>query len=320
MAKRRKNTVDFAEEVTVPEERIISLADAKVQFLRDVRGLAKQTQRWHKENLNALEKVLGMQGMVIEDCRKLTVSFLKDHFVFYMLEELGLKVNTINGRIRSVRGLIQFLHRESYLPRDYSADLPVLKAEKVIIQAFSEEEITRLLRQPDQSTFTGLRDYTVMLLLLETGMRISELVGIQMADVHIRDGNVLVHGKGSKQRLVPIQSKMRQVLKKYMKERGNALTDALFVTIDNEPIAIGTIQKLIKRYGEQARIANVRVSPHTFRHTMSKYYILAGGDIFSLQRILGHSSMETVRIYVEMFSHDVNLQHSKFSFVEHRLS
>ena len=138
--------------------------------------------------------------------------------------------------------------------------------------------------------------------------------------MHIRDGNILVHGKGSKQRLVPIQSKMRQVLQKYTKERGNALTDALFVTIDNEPIAIGTIQKLIKQYGEQARIANVRVSPHTFRHTMAKYYILAGGDIFSLQRILGHSSMETVRIYVEMFSHDVNLQHSKFSFVEHRLS
>jgi integrase/recombinase XerD len=320
MAKRKKNKVDFVEEVVVPEERIISLADAKVQFLRDVRGLAKQTQRWHKENLNALEKVLGMQSLVIDDCRKLTVPFLKDHFVFYMLEDLGLKVNTINGRIRSVRGLIQFLHRENYLPRDYSADLPVLKAEKVIIQAFSEEEIARLLRQPDQSTFTGLRDYTVMLLLLETGMRISELVGIQMADVHIRDGNVLVHGKGSKQRLVPIQSKMRQALQKYTKERGNALTDALFVTIDNEPIAIGTIQKLIKQYGEQARIANVRVSPHTFRHTMAKYYILAGGDIFSLQRILGHSSMETVRIYVEMFSHDVNLQHSKFSFVEHRLS
>lgn len=169
MAKRRKNTVDFVEEVAVPEERMITLSDAKVQFLRDVRGLAKQTQRWHKENLNALEKVLGMQGLVIDDCRKLTVSFLKDHFVLYMLEELGLKVNTINGRIRSVRGLIQFLHRENYLPRDYSADLPVLKAEKVIIQAFSEEEIARLLRQPDQSTFTGLRDYTVMLLLLEPG-------------------------------------------------------------------------------------------------------------------------------------------------------
>ncbi len=320
MAKRRKNTIDFVEEVAVPEERVISLADAKVQFLRDIRGLAKQTQRWHKENLNALEKVLGMQGVTIEDCRKLTVSFLKEHFVFYMLEELGLKVNTINGRIRSVRGLIQFLHRESYLPRDYSADLPVLKAEKVIIQTFSEDEISRLLRQPDQSTFTGLRDYTMMLLLFETGIRISELVGIQMSDVHLRDGNVLVHGKGSKQRLVPIQSKMRQVLQRYIRERGNALTDALFVTIDEEPIAIGTTQKLIKQYGEQARITNVRVSPHTFRHTMAKYYILAGGDIFSLQRILGHSSMETVRIYVEMFSHDVNLQHSKYSFVEHRLS
>ncbi|RIV22102.1 hypothetical protein D2Q93_09490 [Alicyclobacillaceae bacterium I2511] len=77
-----KNTVDFVEEVAVPQERVISLADAKVQFLRDIRGLAKQTQRWHRENLNALEKVLSMQGMVIDDCRKLTVSFLKEHFVF----------------------------------------------------------------------------------------------------------------------------------------------------------------------------------------------------------------------------------------------
>ncbi|RIV22083.1 hypothetical protein D2Q93_09395 [Alicyclobacillaceae bacterium I2511] len=148
----------------------------------------------------------------------------------------------------------------------------------------------------------------------------SELVGIQLSDAHIRDGNILVHGKGSKQRLVPIQSKMRQVLQKYIRERGNALTDALFVTIDEESIAIGTTQKLIKQYGEQAQITNVRVSPHTFRHTMAKLYILAGGDIFSLQRILDHSSMETVRIYVEMFSHDVNMQHSQFSFVEHQLS
>ncbi len=218
MAKRRKNTVDFIEELAIPEERVLTLVNARAQFLRDIRGLAKQTQRWHKETLNALEKVLGMQDIVVEDCRKLTVPFLKERFVFYMLEDLGLKVNTINGRIRSVRALIQFLHRENYLPRDYSTDLPVLKAEKVIIQTFSEDEVSRLLRQPDQTTFTGLRDYTMMLLLLETGIRISELVGIQMADIRIRDGNILVHGKGSKRRLVPIQSKMRQVLQKYMRE------------------------------------------------------------------------------------------------------
>ena len=319
MTKRRKNVVDVEQNVVAESPKTIALSDAKALFLRDVRGLAKQTQRWHKENLNALEKVLGSQGIVVNNCRDLTVPFLKEHFVFYMLEEMGLKTNTINGRIRSVRGLIQFLSREGYLDRDYSADLPVLKGEKVIIQTFSEEEIARLLRQPDQKTFTGLRDYTMMLLLLETGIRISELVGIYLADVHLRDGNILVNGKGSKQRLVPIQSKMRQVLQRYIRERGNGLTDALFVTIDNDPIAIGTVQKLIKEYGETARITNVRVSPHTFRHTMAKYYILAGGDIFSLQRILGHSSMETVRIYVEMFSNDVSMQHSKFSFVEHRL-
>ncbi len=216
MPKRRKNIVEIEQAVVGETTKIITLSDTKMLFLRDIRGLAKQTQRWHKENLNALEKVLGLQGIVVTDCRDLTVNFLKEHFVFYMLENIGLKTNTINGRIRSVRAMIQFLFREKYLERDYSVDLPVLKGEKVIIQTFSEEEITRLLRQPDQKTFTGLRDYTIMLLLLETGIRISELVGIQLADVHLRDGNILVHGKGSKQRLVPIQSKMRQVLQRYI--------------------------------------------------------------------------------------------------------
>jgi len=180
--------------------------------------------------------------------------------------------------------------------------------------------IARLLRQPAQRTFTGLRDHTIMLLLLETGIRISELVSIALSDIHLREGTILVNGKGAKQRWVPIQSKMRQVLQKYILERGSTLTDALFVTVDNTPLAISSIQKLIKMYGEQAHITNVRVSPHTFRHTMAKFYILAGGDIFSLQRILGHNSMESVRIYAEMVLNDVNLQHSKFSFVENHLS
>ncbi len=202
MVKRRKNVVDQVADLAVQPEKIITLTDAKLLFLRDIRGLAKQTQRWHKENLNALEKVLTKQGIMVDDCRNLTVPFLKERFIFYMLEELGLKVNTINGRIRSVRGLIQFLFSEHYLTKDYRGDLPVLKAEKVVIATFSEDEITRLLRQPNLKSFTGLRDYTIMLLLLETGVRISEVVGITLSDVHLR---------------------------------GNALTDALFVTIDNIP-------------------------------------------------------------------------------------
>ena len=211
------------------------------------------------------------------------------------------------------------MREEGYLEYDISAEIPILRGEKVIIQTFSEEQIQRLLKQPDQRSFTGFRDYTLMLLLLETGVRISECLGIRLSDINMKMGTILIRGKGAKERMVPFQSKMKKVLQSYLEVRGAALTDALFITVDGTTVSKRHIQELIRQYGETARITDVRVSPHTFRHTMAKFYILAGGDIFSLQRILGHSSLETVRIYVEMFSHNVQNQHRKFSFVERNL-
>ncbi|WP_443111913.1 tyrosine-type recombinase/integrase [Alicyclobacillus sp. ALC3] len=89
--------------------------------------------------------------------------------------------------------------------------------------------------------------------------------------------------------------------------------------MDGTPISKRYVQELIQDYGETAHIRDVRVSPHTFRHTMAKYYILAGGDIFSLQKILGHSTLDMVRRYVELFSTDVQRQHRKFSFLENHM-
>ncbi len=93
--------------------------------------------------------------------------------------------------------------------------------------------------------------------------------------------------KGSKQRLVPIQSKMRQVSQRYLRERGNALADALFLTVDNSPLAIGSIQKLIKEYGEQAHITDVRVSPHTFRIPWPSSMSWPGATISGVMTFLG---------------------------------
>lgn len=320
MGKRRKNELEITAERTSTEGEIqggtLTLTEAKKLFLREIRGLAKETQRWHRENVTALEKVLQRQDITVDDVNILNPRFVKDHFLYYMLEEMGLKVNTINGRMRSMRKLVQFLSEESYLRHDFSSDLPLLKQEKVIIPTFSKEQIQAILRQPVRKTFTGYRDYTLMLLLLETGIRVSELVSIRLSDIYMKDGQIRIHGKGAKQRLVPFQSQFRNVLRQYLQFRGSVPTDALFITVDDHAISKRYVQDLLQRYGEAAHIEDVRVSPHTFRHTMAKFYILAGGDIFSLQRILGHSSLETVRIYVELFSTDVQTQHKKFSFVE----
>lgn len=100
-----------------------------------------------------------------------------------------------------------------------------------------------------------------------------------------------------------------------MEERGDADTNALFINVDNGALNKRTVQENIQNYGKMAQIIGVRVSPHTFRHTMAKFYIMNGGDIFTLQQILGHSTLDMVRYYVELFGTDIKEQHKKYSSV-----
>jgi integrase/recombinase XerD len=129
---------------------------------------------------------------------------------------------------------------------------------------------------------------------------------------------VKVFGKGRKERMVPIQKRMISQLRVYLAERGtNVATTHLFVTVDDRPMTLRTFEQGITNIGMKAGVSNVRVSPHTFRHTFAKLYIQNGGDVFSLQRILGHTSLEMVRNYVNLFSTEVFRQHAKFSPMEH---
>lgn len=98
--------------------------------------------------------------------------------------------------------------------------------------------------------------------------------------------------------------------------RGDLETDAVFVNINNEQISPRSLQDKMKEYGHSAEITGVRLSPHTFRHTMAKFYIMNGGDPFTLRRILGHATLDMVDYYVELFSSDIKQQHKKFSPIE----
>jgi integrase/recombinase XerD len=222
MPKRRKNSVEITAEGGSVQSSRLSFSEAKGLFLGDIRLLSPETQRWHRENLTAVEKALVRQEVDVSDVHSLTAPIMKEHVVFYMFEEMGLKPNTINGRIRSLRALLKFLHSNGYFDKDFGADIPFIKGEKVIIEAFSKEQIEALLRQPDRRKFTGLRDYTLMLLLLETGIRIAECIRIDLEDVRMKEGQILIHGQGAKQRLVPSRGKFRRALQKYLEVRGAA--------------------------------------------------------------------------------------------------
>jgi len=150
---------------------------------------------------------------------------------------------------------------------------------------------------------------------------VSELTGVRTDDVDLSEGYIRIReGKGGKERTVPIGSLVQKALWKYISQfRKEPVTEQvsnLFINESGLPLTKTGVQQMVRRYGKKAGISCVRCSPHVFRHTFAKNYLLNGGDIFSLQKILGHSSLASVRTYLNLFSSDLKHQHRRFSPVD----
>lgn len=201
--------------------------------------------------------------------------------------------------------------------RGYVTDNPVRRVKKIrqrrqLIEAFSEAQVKALLEQPDRSTFVGLRDYCFMLTLLDAGLRLSEGLSLKVEDLDLDGMAAKVMGKGNKERRLGLSPRLLAALKPYLRKRDAAVTTLglpespwVFPNDIGGRLVPKTMQQHLKRYGEAAGIRGVRVSPHTLRHTHAVTFVRAGGDPFTLQKVLGHSSLEMSRRYCELADSDV---------------
>ncbi|MEQ6390823.1 tyrosine-type recombinase/integrase [Bacillaceae bacterium S4-13-58] len=317
---RRKNKlydVELLESNEVQGE--MDFQTALQRFIGDcrIRNLKEHTLIYYKRELQLYKRTLEEQG-IDPTPHLVNKNIINKNVILYMLEEQECKEVTVNTRLRAVRTFYNFLEKENLIQSNPFHEVKFIKHNRRIIQTFSKEQVRLLLDQPDGSSFTGIRDLTIMMLLLETGVRANECISIDVKDINWTDHNIRIkEPKGSKERIVPIQKRMQKQLRKYLNIRGRLEeVDALFVSIDNQRLSKRQLQNLISKYGRQAGIKDVRCSPHTFRHTMAKLSVQRGADIFTLQAILGHSSLEMVRVYVHLFSSDVYENHKKFSPIE----
>lgn len=206
------------------------------------------------------------------------------------------------------------MHRERHIKENPLSDIKLLKDRRKVVETFTHEQLQMLFNQLNLGSFVGVRDYTFMLLLIETGVRVSELEGICVQDILWNESKLHIRNtKTYKERLVPIQTKMKTQLQKYIQIRGVIETDTLFVTLDGEPMSKRQFQNRVTFYWKQGDIKGVRCSCHTFRHTFAKLSVKNGAGIFELPQILGYTSMEMVRVYVNLFSDDVRDKHRTFS-------
>lgn len=160
----------------------------------------------------------------------------------------------------------------------------------------------------------------MILMLLDTGLRVSELVGLRLSDISVEDGLVKVLGKGQKERLVPIGKRVQRHLWRYIMhcrpQPSGSNLDLVFLTQEGRQLTKDRMDKITSGYGGKAGITGFRCSPHTLRHTAAIHFLRNGGDVFALQRMLGHSSLEMTRRYCELADLDLKRAHHTASPVD----
>ena len=284
-------------------------------------GKSPRTIEWVTSSVRHFSEFLGDQediaAITANDLRRF-INALRDSRKYHQHpynrpQEQKLSESSINTYARAIRAFFGYLEREELINGNPVARVRMPKVPTKVVPTFSENEIERLVAMPDKRTDTGFRDYAIMLTLVDTAIRVSELAGMTVNAVDFDQGYLRVMGKGSKERYVPIGAKVTKALLKYkVKHRPEPTgTDRFWLTVDGNPLDIGRIEKVIRQYGKEAGLS--RCYPHKLRHTSSVLYLRNGGDPFSLQKKLGHSSLQMTRHYSNIADSDVRAAHRKYS-------
>ncbi|RXT03555.1 integrase [Ammoniphilus sp. CFH 90114] len=306
-------------------------------MVKDLEGLRERTLSDHKTHFKYFQDYLERANIKLTYLDEVTPQICRGYVLFMKnkkhkwdnhqhLSEVdpvkGLSPVTINIRIRSLKAQFNFYVKEGFSPSNPWEAVPLLKTDKSEINAFSKEELAQLLRTPNKSTFVGFRDYVLMIALLDTGCRISELLSINEESVDFEDGVIYIGASKAKTRFgrpVPVSPKTIDLIKNLIKEN-RILEDrdntAIFITVSGNRLTDSDARRILSTYGKKANIKHVRVSPHTMRHTFAKHYILSGGDPFTLKEILGHSTLEMTKKYISMKIDDLKHQHNQFSLMK----
>lgn len=219
-------------------------------------------------------------------------------------QQAGLSARSLARRVASLRNLFRFLLREGRIDHDPAALLRAPRQWLNLPKYLTGTQVEALLAAPDESQPRGLRDRAMLELLYACGLRVSELVGLRLADLDAQLGYLRVNGKGGKQRLVPAGRRALAAMEQYLRSGRAALlkgrqSGALFVTARGGPMTRQAFWKQLVQYGKQAGIFH-NLTPHVLRHSFATHLLEGGADLRSVQAMLGHADIATTQIYTHV--------------------
>jgi len=285
------------------------LIESFLTAIRVEKGLSNNTIQSYRNDLNIVCEFLGGK-------KKNLLTAERNDLVDLLtrLKDEGQSDASIARLMSSVRGFFKFALTEKLMKKDPTAYMSTRKAWQTLPRFLTQEEVDKLLEQPDLNDDIGVRDRAMLELLYATGLRVSELVSLKIADVELEAGLLSCFGKGSKQRRIPIGRSSIHFLKNYFTIRRRTLrgnrSDLLFVEENGNPISRQKFWKIITRYGESAGLGHV--TPHMLRHSFATALIENGADLRSVQMMLGHSNINTTQVYTHVTNERLKSAYKRF--------
>lgn len=272
--------------------------DLYLMYIKVERGLAQNTVEAYGGDLRFFLDYAAQQE--ISEAAGVTPRMVVDYLLW--LSRQGLSARTQARRLTALRQMFKFLCGHHHLPKDPTAAVELPRMGRRLPTVLTADEVERLLVAPDRRTLRGLRDAAMVETLYATGMRVSELVNLRLSDVNLERGYVMVMGKGSKQRLVPLGEHAMELIEEYLKDvrltwdRGHP---GLFLTQRKRTMTRQGFWKLLKRYARLAEITHP-LSPHKLRHSFATHLLDHGADLRAVQEMLGHADISTTQIYTHV--------------------
>lgn len=266
------------------------------QYLREVKQASENTVQSYRRDL--MQMITYLEEKEIREAAKVTKTSL--HGYILHMEEQGKAATTISRMMAAMKAFFNYECMQAYIRRNPAESLHAPKVEKKAPVVLSVDQVSALLAQPSGQTPKEIRDKAMLALLYATGIRVSELIGIQMEDINMNIG-FLVCRDGERERTIPFGRSAKAALEEYLEHARNELlrgkgSDYFFVNCTGGAMSRQGFWKIIKYYGEKAGIEE-DITPHTLRHSFAAHLIARGADMRAVQTILGHSDMATTQMY-----------------------
>ncbi len=288
------------------------LVDEYLNYLSVEKGVSRLTLEAYSRDLN---RYFGF----IRRCGIRTIADITpDDVISYLarVREDGLNARSINRGLAAIRGFYQFLFREKKVDTNPVANIELAKVWSRLPDTLGREEINLLLEAPGKETPAAIRDTAMLEIMYATGIRVSELISLTMSSINWQVGYLLVMGKGSKERIVPVGRSAYDRLHDYVNHARpffikKNTANALFLNRSGQPLTRQGFWKLVRKYVLKAGLQK-KVHPHTFRHSFASHLLEGGADLRSVQIMLGHADISTTQIYTHITREGLKRIHKKY--------